>query len=331
MPEISVIVPVYRAEAYLRDCLDSILSQTFSEFEVILVDDGSPDRSGAICEEYARRDARVRVMHQSNQGQAAARNHAMETAKGNWLCFVDSDDQIHPQMLELLYRAAMQSGAGISLCRMLEQTELPEGFSAPRQLTYDTRSMDEPTLLRLYDRGEYPGWEACAKLIRRELAMAYPFQSGRVYEDNEAVAHWLLPAGTIARIPEQLYFYRTNPDSTTKSQFSLKKLDSLWALESIIRYYRCVGYLVLADRFLALYTNAVINSCSGIRMQLNRSDLVGQTVARVWHFTHRAGLRLTKAQWISILDGAYPEAMKRFWTAAEGVRKIIKPSKEGRK
>ena len=107
MPEISVIVPVYKAEAYLHACIDSILSQTFSGFELILVDDGSPDGCGAICDDYAARDSRVRVIHQENQGQAAARNYALAAAEGEWVCFVDSDDAVHPQMLERLRQAGV--------------------------------------------------------------------------------------------------------------------------------------------------------------------------------------------------------------------------------
>ena len=115
MPEISVIVPVYKAEAYLHACVDSILSQTVSNFELILVDDGSPDGCGAICDDYAARDSRVRVIHQKNQGQAAARNHALAAAEGEWVCFVDSDDAVHPQMLECLRKAAAESGADMSM------------------------------------------------------------------------------------------------------------------------------------------------------------------------------------------------------------------------
>ena len=112
MPEISVIVPVYKAEAYLHACIDSILSQTFSGFELILVDDGSPDGCGAICDDYAARDSRVRVIHQENQGQAAARNHALAAAKGDWVCFVDSDDAVHPQMLERLRQGRCRERRG---------------------------------------------------------------------------------------------------------------------------------------------------------------------------------------------------------------------------
>ena len=236
MPEISVIVPVYKAEDYLHACVDSILSQTVSDFELILVDDGSPDGCGTICDDYAARDSRVRVIHQENQGQAAARNHALSIAKGEWVCFVDSDDAVHPQMLERLGQAAAESGAAMSMCRMLEAPEMPEDFSAPVEVSWELLSMEEESLVALFDAGNYPGWVACAKLIRRELVQSHLFCPGRVYEDNEAVCHWIYGAKTIASIPYSLYFYRTNPDSTTQSRFSMKKLDYLWALEGIIRF-----------------------------------------------------------------------------------------------
>ena len=329
MPQISVIVPVYRAEAYLRGCVDSILSQTFSDFEVILVEDGSPDGCGAICDEYARQDSRVRVIHQTNQGQAVARNHALPMAQGQWLCFVDSDDQIHPQMLELLYRAAAESGAGISMCRMLEAPELPRDFECPREFAYELLTMDEKTLVSLHDREEYPGWVACAKLIRREYVEACPFQTGRIYEDNEAVCRWLLPAKTLARLPEELYFYRTNPESTTQSGFSLKKLDYLWALERITAYYRSVGFHTLAQRFLARYAAAVEAACNGVRNELGRPELVGTITGNARRFLRREKLHLTKQQQIAIWNAAHPKAMGRFWSVAAKARKLCKRRESG--
>lgn len=103
MPEISVVVPVYKAEAYISRCIDSILSQTFSDFELILVDDGSPDRSGAICDEYALKDSRIRVIHKQNGGVSSARNAGLGMAVGNWITFVDSDDYVTCTYLEDLY------------------------------------------------------------------------------------------------------------------------------------------------------------------------------------------------------------------------------------
>ena len=324
MPEISIIVPVYRAEKYLNACVDSILNQTYSDFELVLIEDGSPDQSGAICDEYAQKDDRVRVIHQPNQGKAAARNHALPMTQGKWLCYVDSDDAIHPQMLEHLHRAAEKSGAGISMCQFLEAPEPPEDYEQPAEFSYTPLTMDEKTLTELHDRDQYPGWMACAKLIRRELVEGYPFHTGRVYEDNEAVTRWLLPAKTLAMLPTQLYFYRTNPESTTKSQFSLKRLDYLWALESMISYFQSVGFHTLAQRFVERYVEAAASACYGVRNELKRPERANGILADVQRFLRRENLKLTRRERLSLLEAAHPNAMGRFWSVAEKVRKLWK-------
>ena len=324
MPEISIIVPVYRAEKYLNACVDSILNQTYSDFELVLIEDGSPDQSGAICDEYAQKDDRVRVIHQPNQGQAAARNHALPMTQGKWLCYVDSDDAIHPQMLEHLHRAAEKSGAGISMCQFLEAPEPPEDYEQPVDFSYTLLTMDEKTLTALHDRDAYPGWVACAKLIRREYVEGYPFHTGRVYEDNEAVTRWLLPAKTLAMLPTQLYFYRTNPESTTKSQFSLKRLDYLWALESMISYFQSVGFHTLAQRFVERYVEAAAAACYGVRNELKRPERANGILADVQRFLRRENLKLTRRERLSLLEAAHPNAMGRFWSVAEKVRKLWK-------
>ena len=324
MPEISIIVPVYRAEKYLNACVDSILNQTYSDFELVLIEDGSPDQSGAICDEYAQKDDRVRVIHQPNQGQAAARNHALPMTQGKWLCYVDSDDAIHPQMLEHLHRAAEKSGAGISMCQFLEAPEPPEDYEQSAEFSYTLLTMDEKTLTELHDRDQYPGWVACAKLIRRELVEGYPFHTGRVYEDNEAVTRWLLPAKTLAMLPTQLYFYRTNPESTTKSQFSLKRLDYLWALESMISYFQSVGFHTLAQRFVERYVEAAASACYGVRNELKRPERANGILADVQRFLRRENLKLTRRERLSLLEAAHPNAMGRFWSVAEKVRKLWK-------
>lgn len=324
MPEITVIVPVYQAEAYLHDCVDSILSQTFSDFQLILVDDGSPDGCGRICDAYAAADPRVLALHQQNGGQASARNLALGRAQGAWICFVDSDDRIHPRMLEALRQAVTEGNAGIGMCRMLEAPDFPADFDEPRSLQYRCVSMDEQSLLELYDADAYPGWVACAKLIPKELVLAYPFRTGRVYEDNEAVCHWLLPAKKLAMLPAELYFYRTNAMSTTKSRFSLKRLDYLWALEHIITFYREQGYRTLADRFLERYVEAVENACSGLRRDLNRPELTGKLALQTRRYLCREKIKLTKRQRLTILEAAYPKEMARFWYAVGRIKKLFR-------
>lgn len=322
MPKISIIVPVYKAEAFLEDCIDSILSQTFSDFELFLVDDGSPDNCGAICEEYAARDGRIRVIHQENRGQAAARNHALTLAEGEWVCFVDSDDLIHPQMVQLLYDAAMEAGAGISMCGMLEDTVLPEDFYREPPLMYELLTMDEETLTALYDRDEYPAWVACAKLIRRETVESHLFCEGRVFEDNEAVCHWVWEAKKLVRLPHNLYFYRTNPESTTKSSFSIKKLDYLWALENIIRFYTSVGYLKMRQRFFDRYAQEVAGSCNGVRYGLKRPELLKIIKRDTISFLRQEGLHFRKEQMEPILAAMHPKLICLYWPVEGAVRTL---------
>ena len=122
-PTISIIVPVYKTEAYLEKCVDSILAQTFRDFELLLIDDGSPDNCPALCEEAAARDPRIRVIHQKNAGLSAARNTGVEAARGEWIGFVDSDDSIAPEMYETLLTYAQRDGAQIAVCDYLLVTE----------------------------------------------------------------------------------------------------------------------------------------------------------------------------------------------------------------
>ena len=322
MSAISVIVPVYQAEAYLADCVESILSQTFSDFEIILVNDGSPDNCGKLCDDYAARYDRISVIHQDNQGQAAARNHAMARATGEWICFVDSDDLIHPQMLEFLYRSATESGAPISQCGMLEAVELPADFLKPREAAFDVLTMDEETLVALHDADRYPAWVACAKLIRRDLIEAYPFREGRVYEDNEAVCRWVCNGGKLASTEENMYFYRGNPDSTTKAAFRLKRLDYLWALESIIGFYSGLGYETLRQRFVDRYAEAVLSCCNGARYLLDRPDVVRKIEKQTKVFLRREGIRLTKEQFEPLLDVMHPRLIKLYWPVSGAVRTL---------
>lgn len=116
MPELSIIVPVYKVEPYLRRCLDSILAQTFRDFELILIDDGSPDNCGAICDEYAAKDSRIIVIHQKNQGVSAARNAGLDIARGTYLGFVDSDDWIEPEMYETMLATAREKNVDVVVC-----------------------------------------------------------------------------------------------------------------------------------------------------------------------------------------------------------------------
>ena len=236
MPKISVIVPVYNVEKYLHECVDSVLAQTFSDFELILIDDGSQDNSGAICDEYAIKDKRITVIHQKNQGQAAARNNAIAIARGEWIHFVDSDDLIHPQMLEILY-SGVDETTQISMCGLCKGIDLPDEFCS-RKSNYNFKKcpVTEKELISMYN-DFYQYWVVWAKLIKKEIVEKYLFTSGRIYEDTAAVFKWINETEFVSITDEQLYFYRHNPNSTMQIKFSLKNLDRLWAIEEQMKFF----------------------------------------------------------------------------------------------
>lgn len=117
-PKISIIVPVYKAEPYLKKCIDSILNQTFKDFELILVDDGSPDRCGEICDEYALKDSRIKIIHKENGGQSSARNVGLDIAQGEYIGFVDSDDWIEPDMYKKLFKVLKNDNVDMAICNI---------------------------------------------------------------------------------------------------------------------------------------------------------------------------------------------------------------------
>ena len=252
-PKISVIVPVYKCEQYIHRCVNSILNQTFSDFELILVDDGSPDNCGEICEEYAKKDFRVKVIHQVNGGQAAARNNGVKEAQGEWLHFVDSDDMIHPKTLEILYKTAIDNDVKLSMCSAFQGENIPDDFSKNFDVTANILNMDEENIFHLCKNEKYYYWVVWGKLLHKSIFLKYPLTEGRIYEDNAIVCKWLHEAKKVAVIPSPLYFYYINTSSTTKKDFTEKNLDVLWAFREQIEFFDSLGYKKMMQHLCNYY------------------------------------------------------------------------------
>lgn len=207
--KISVIVPVYKVEPYLRQCVDSILGQTYQDLEILLVDDGSPDSCPAICDEYAQKDPRVQVIHKKNGGLSSARNAALEVCTGDYIGFVDSDDWIEPEMFETLLNGLTQAQADIAVCGRYEEFRehrLARGW--PETLVMD-REEALGELLR-NDTLQNLVWD---KLYRRELFEDLRFPEGKTFEDM-AVMHWLfLRAQRVVCLPAVMYHYLQRSNS----------------------------------------------------------------------------------------------------------------------
>lgn len=218
MPTISVIVPVYKVEKYLKRCVDSILAQTFRDFELILIDDGSPDNCGEICDEYARKERRIVVIHQENGGISSARNAGIDWVFANsdsdWLCFVDSDDWVHPQILEQLLDANISLGTDISICEHIRVTsdnvEHCKITKAPVVYSWDE-------IYKKYWVAVY----AWAKLYKQNCFDIIRFPIGKVNEDA-FVAHHVIYHKRIAMLWGLCCYYFINNNSITQSGWSPK-------------------------------------------------------------------------------------------------------------
>ena len=224
--KVSIIVPVYNVEKYLIGCIDSILNQTYKNYELILVDDGSKDSSGEICDEYARKYSNITVIHQNNQGQAVARNHGVQVSSADWILFVDSDDVIHPHLLEFLIRAIHESQTNSSFSGRIVGKTLTEDFFYKKEFSYNTITINDNSLAALYDSKmsqlNEVYWLIYPKLIKKEIIQKYPFVEGRIFEDT----------------------------------LNEKKLDYLWALEEQIKFYEELHYVKMCKKI----TNELIGS-----------------------------------------------------------------------
>ena len=272
MPTISVIVPVYKAEKYIHRCVDSILSQTFQDFELILVDDGSPDKCPAICDEYAAKDSRIRVLHQENHGQAAARNHGVAIAQCDWICFVDSDDLIHHQTLERLFIGVDQNQTKLSLAEVCAAPQIPNSFWSPASSPFQSVVIDESYLQQIIYENSSKYWVIVSKLIHKSLLTKYPFPEGQIFEDNAVVFKWLISAQKIAICLDKLYFYHTEGIGTTRGTFTLKKLDYLHSLEQQIRFYKEIGYENMLQLVLQSHFQTGIDFYEKVRYELNNKS-----------------------------------------------------------
>lgn len=216
-PLISVIVPIYKVEAYLPECIDSILRQTYTNLECILVDDGSPDRCGVICDEFARRDSRVRVIHQPNRGVSEARNAGLDAAKGQYISFVDSDDWVLPEMLER--QIWLFQNYQIQIAEVTRQ-DMKEQGTGRVYLSSGTEMMLDIFQEKDFGFEGLSCWSPWGKLYKAELWKNIRFPAGRIYEDLQSVCLVYFNAEQVAVLDEPLYFYRVRPKSIMHSALS---------------------------------------------------------------------------------------------------------------
>lgn len=226
-PLISIIVPVYKVEKYLKRCVDSILTQTYQNMEIILVDDGSPDSCGIICDKYKENDNRIEVIHKENGGLADARNEAITLAKGDYISFIDSDDWVSPYYVEHLYKAVARCDAdlGISWFENVFEGKLLQSKPEEELSHFEGLTVRECLKKMLYQDGV----EVCAwgKLYKAELIKDLRYPVGKLYEDIPVTYETIKRSKKISVIGNVDYYYFQRSDSIQNISFNVRKLDGI--------------------------------------------------------------------------------------------------------
>ncbi len=253
-PKISIIVPVYKVEPYIHKCVDSILNQTFKDFELILVDDGSPDNCGKICDEYAQKDNRVKVIHKENGGQATARNAALDIARGEYIGFVDSDDYIEPDMYELLYTMCVGYNCDIANCSSTiyfkDRIQVNGGHGF---MIHDTKEAMKIAIEGiLYDECLW------TKLIRRSLFNGLRIPIGIAYEDTAFTYKLIDRADRVCCKGEPKYNYIKHDDSTMDRAIKNVKIDAVLVYKEMYNFME-QSYPELCDLVILKLTNNTLS------------------------------------------------------------------------
>ena len=219
MHQVSIIVPVFNVEPYIHRCIESILSQTYNDFELILVDDGSSDKSGIICDEYSLKDPRINVIHNLNGGQAKARNAGIDFARGAFLSFVDADDYISPEMIETLYGLAVKYGADVAECGYISVFNDKEVVC---EFGNGTEFGEADFLIEKFINGDI-FYGVVTKLFKASLLTKSKFPTGRIFEDTYMTLDICLENLRYVRTDKALYYYNQINNSTLRSTVTPRK------------------------------------------------------------------------------------------------------------
>ena len=234
---ISIIIPVYKVEKYLARCIESVINQTYRNIEIILMDDGSPDNCGAICDQFAKDDARVKTYHKANGGLSDARNYGVDRANGSYITFIDSDDYIAPDYIEYLYQLLQKHNAGISCCCMTmtntDNAEYGENSNLPEEQLLTGKEASMALLNQLY-MVLVTAW---GKLYRSDIVKKYPFPVGKKHEDEATTCKFYYEAQKVMVGNRCLYAYYQNPESITHTKGTKLNEDLIWAMEHRARFY----------------------------------------------------------------------------------------------
>lgn len=313
---ISIVIPVYKVEQYLSRCVDSVLSQTFSAFETTLVDDGSPDICGMICDEYAMTDSHVFVIHKKNGGLSDARNAGIDWAincsESKWITFIDSDDWIHSKYLEALFHAIIETSCKISICGYKEtiddEPNLEQVFLKPEIVDTET----------FFCKNNVNAVVAWGKLYKKDLFRTIRYPVGKLHEDEFTTYKLLFEHSQLSFISVPLYYYYQNNSSIIRSMWNPWRMALLEAIEESISFFYKKKHMQaykfslhkLALSSFVYYRNIVENA--------ELSNMV-EYLPRITRYLKSALISGKKyglfpiSEYIYLYETAFPKMMKLYW------------------
>lgn len=245
-PEVSIIVPVYNVDKYLRECLDSIQAQTFNDWECIVVDDGSTDNSGSICDEYSFRDDRFIVIHQENGGQSSARNNGIDIAKGRFIAFVDSDDSLYPNFLEKLYKTITTTESDVVQVNFEFQYNT---FSRIQSSVKEEIALSrEQVIVELMNDNKVQSY-LWNKMFKKDVINSR-FPEGNVFEDIYVLTRWAENIHKMVIMPDVLYSYRQRMGSTLNSKNVYNRLELVDAIVDRARFLHEIEPAVISTQMI---------------------------------------------------------------------------------
>ena len=272
-PLVSIIVPVYNVENYLKQCLDSVINQTYKDIEIILIDDGSTDNSGKICEEYAKKDARIKFFRQENKGLSAVKNRGIETASGDYIMFIDSDDYPDAQMCEKLLNALSEQDADMAVCHYSYIDDggnlLPSSDFGGYRPFPDSVLTSKEYIESICQYGSMVCVVSWNKMYKKAIFKNLRFAEGKLAEDELIIHHIADACSKISIISGKYYYYRIRKGSITNTEHLVKRLDNTNALLDRLKFIKERNYD--AEFILGLEKEIINDFIRSIRM-LDKND-----------------------------------------------------------
>lgn len=268
---ISVIIPVYNVEKYLSRCIDSIIQQTYSNIEIILVNDGSTDSSGRICDFYKEKDQRIKVIHKKNGGLSDARNKGIEIASGSYIVFIDSDDYVKDSYLMKMYTAISNSKADLVICNFEFVDERENAIRKRESPISDMKLTGREIEYKICEKnGDYfvVAWN---KMYKKSLWRNLRFPLGKINEDEFVICKILEKCNKVITLKEKLYFYVQRENSIMQKKYSIKRLDVLDAYLERIDFYFEKDLDVLANKTISTFFGILVNAYENIDLK-NKND-----------------------------------------------------------